>query len=158
MTDKIPTLHVGTKRILATPMNRATWCQYRGWSLPTDENGDDPGFMVEYIDGGAPNIPGHAGYVSWSPADVFEREYAPDGKMGFGGALKLLEAGFRVSRSGWNGKGMWLVLADGGHTYFPDDSRWPMLPHILMKTVDDAVVPWLASQTDMLAKDWGLTS
>jgi len=67
--------YIGTKEIFATPMNRADYNVYRGWELPADENGADEGFLVEYIDGGKANDSRHAGYISWSPAEVFERAY-----------------------------------------------------------------------------------
>lgn len=67
--------YVGTKAINAKPMTRAAYNDLRGWELPADENGDDAGYLVEYADGQRPNVEGFAGYVSWSPADVFERAY-----------------------------------------------------------------------------------
>lgn len=69
--------YIGTKIINAQPMTRQAYNDFRGWELPKDENGDDPGFLVEYVDGGKANTPQYAGYVSWSPADVFERAYRP---------------------------------------------------------------------------------
>lgn len=69
--------YIGIKMIKATPMNRADYNKYRQWQLPADENGEDEGFLVEYTDGGKPNVVGHAGYVSWSPKDVFEAAYKP---------------------------------------------------------------------------------
>lgn len=69
--------------------------------------------------------------------------------MDFGEALALLRTGHKVARSGWNGKGMWLKLAQ------PEpESSW--LPYIYMSTVDGSLVPWLASQTDVLGVDWEL--
>jgi hypothetical protein len=68
--------------------------------------------------------------------------------MDFGGAIRVLKSGGRVAREGWNGKGMWLALQ------VPDAHSKMSLPYIYMKTVDDKLVPWLASQTDMLAEDW----
>lgn len=65
----------GSKRLLAFPMTRGEYNQYRGWKVPLDENPADPGYMVEYEDGGASNHPNHKGYISWSPKDVFERSY-----------------------------------------------------------------------------------
>jgi hypothetical protein len=67
----------------------------------------------------------------------------------FGDAIRLLKSGGRVSRSGWNGKGMWLELQT------PDAHSKMSLPYIYMRTVTGDLVPWLASQTDMLASDWG---
>lgn len=46
-------LYIGTKLLTALPMNRAAYNSYRAWVLPTDENGADEGFLVEYVDGGA---------------------------------------------------------------------------------------------------------
>ena len=70
-----PVTYLGTKVIHAVAMTRADYNIYRGWELPKDENGDDNGYLVEYADGGAPNVEGHTGYVSWSPRDVFEKAY-----------------------------------------------------------------------------------
>lgn len=67
---------------------------------------------------------------------------------GFGAAIDHLEQGLYVSRRGWNGKGMWLGLQK------PDTHSKMTLPYIYMCTADGDLVPWLASQTDMLAKDW----
>ena len=74
--------------------------------------------------------------------------------MKFGAALEALEAGMRVARDGWNGKGMWLELQR------PDANSKMALPYIYINYPDDAKttpgarVPWLASQTDMLSSDW----
>ena len=70
--------------------------------------------------------------------------------MPFGQAIELLKTGYRVSRAGWNGKGMWLELQR------PDAHSKMSLPYIFMKTADGHQVPWLASQTDMLAEDWSI--
>lgn len=67
--------YIGTKIVKAEPMTRAEYNAFRKWDLPADEDGSDRGFLVEYLDGGGPNVPGREGYVSWSPADVFERSY-----------------------------------------------------------------------------------
>lgn len=67
--------YVGTKQVLATPMTRQEYNDYRGWTLPANEDGGDEGMLVEYVDGGEPNDSRHAGYISWSPKDVFDRFY-----------------------------------------------------------------------------------
>jgi hypothetical protein len=83
--------------------------------------------------------------------------------MNFGRALELLREGKRVSRSGWNGKGMFVFLVPGSTFQvnrppllgiYPEGTRINYCPHIDMRTADDRVVPWLASQTDVLAEDW----
>jgi hypothetical protein len=66
----------------------------------------------------------------------------------FGSAIDELKAGERVQREGWNGKGMWLELQ------VPDEHSKMTLPYIFMSTAQGDLVPWLASQTDILATDW----
>lgn len=76
--------------------------------------------------------------------------------MKFGEALELLKNGVRIARQGWNGKGMWLAIV-GGHEYelnIYGQGQPNLLPWIGMKTADNKFVPWLASQTDILAEDW----
>lgn len=67
--------YIGTKTILAKPMRREEYNIFRGWTLPPDEDGSDEGYLVEYTDGGKPNVKGHVGYVSWSPKEQFEKAY-----------------------------------------------------------------------------------
>ena len=83
--------------------------------------------------------------------------------MDFGEALKALKGGERVTRQGWNGKDMFLYLVEGS-TF--EVNRFPLLSiypvgtvvkyssHIDMRTATGDHVPWLASQTDVLAEDW----
>ncbi len=83
----------------------------------------------------------------------------------FATALGLIKTGSKVSRSGWNGKGMFIFLVPGS-TFkvdrkplmgiYPEGTEVTYLPHIDMKTATGEVVPWLASQSDLLAGDWGL--
>lgn len=67
--------YIGTKAVNAKPMTRLDYNELRGWKLPDDEDGSDAGYLVEYADGQRPNVKGFKGYVSWSPADVFEGSY-----------------------------------------------------------------------------------
>ena len=71
---------------------------------------------------------------------------------GIGWALDQMKAGGRVCRRGWNGKGMWLALRR------PDVNSKMSLPYVYMKTADNHLVPWLCSQTDLLAEDWEMSS
>ena len=75
----------------------------------------------------------------------------------FGVALALMKAGEKMCRRGWNGKGIFVKLQ------LPDENSKMTSPYIYMDTtglVSDnpdaprSRVPWLASQTDMLAEDW----
>lgn len=122
--------YYGTKRITAWP------------SAETLDENDTAlareGYAVKYADG----------YQSWSPKDVFEAAYQPIDAMNFGHALQALKEGHKIARSGWNGKSMWLGLQ------VPDEHSKMSLPYIYMFTADERLVPWLASQTDMLADDW----
>ena len=84
-------------------------------------------------------------------------------QLNFGQAIEALKEGKDVARKGWNGKGMYLFLI-GIDIHIPGIGGWTftngrndnvqLLPFIAMKTADDKVVPWLASQTDMLSEDW----
>jgi len=77
--------------------------------------------------------------------------------LSFSNALSALKSGIRVRRKGWNGKGMWLVLIDSWTIDVKYASKvLGLLPlgFIAMKTADDCLVPWVASQTDILANDW----
>ena len=73
--------------------------------------------------------------------------------MHFSLALSLLKAGNKLSRTGWNGSGMWLELQT------PDAHSKMSLPYVFLTypaTADKpgARVPWAPSQTDLLADDW----
>lgn len=68
--------------------------------------------------------------------------------MSFGDAIQAMREGARVSRSGWNGRGMWLALQ------LPDEHSKMRRPYIYMSDAQGLLVPWLASQTDMLSDDW----
>ena len=83
--------------------------------------------------------------------------------MDFSEALKHIKDGALVQRSGWNGKGMFLFLVPGSQFevnrapllgIYPEGTVVTYCPHIDMKTADGSIVPWLASQSDLLANDW----
>lgn len=84
--------------------------------------------------------------------------------MNFGQAIEEMKDGEKVSRRGWNGKSMFLYYVPEGlypartdviRGEFADDMV-PYGAYIAMKTAQNNVVPWLASQTDILADDWGI--
>ena len=78
--------------------------------------------------------------------------------LDFEQALHAMKCGKKVTRTGWNGKGMYLFLIRGYEWDLDavDVSLWgrAKAPFIVMKTADGTVTPWVASQTDMLADDW----
>ena len=156
-------MFIGTKMVLARPMGRGEYNTYRGWQIPLDENPADEGFLVEYVDGGASNHPGHAGYISWSPKDVFERAYRLSSGLTFGDALQALKAGKRVARAGWNGKGMfvyyvraaaYLAQSEVAKAYFGENAYVPYASYLALKGVDEKVSTWVPSINDVLAEDW----
>ncbi|MDE7422782.1 MAG: DUF2829 domain-containing protein [Lachnospiraceae bacterium] len=121
--------YIGTKIIMAEPQKKE----------------GKEGYKVVYKDG----------YTSWSPKDVFEEAYHVTNNMTFGEALEALKKDRRVSREGWNGKGMYLFLAHGEDIQSCTGINEKCVDVICMKTAQDTVVfGWLASQTDMLAEDW----
>nr|WP_300649541.1 DUF2829 domain-containing protein [uncultured Anaerobutyricum sp.] len=74
----------------------------------------------------------------------------------FGDAIKYLKRGLKVSRKGWNGKGMYLFLADGEDlTSCLSEGDFECASSVCMKTAQNTIcVGWLASQADMLSEDW----
>jgi hypothetical protein len=70
--------------------------------------------------------------------------------FGIGQAVKEMRNGKAVQRQGWNGKGMYLKLQ------VPDANSKMTLPYVYMYTAQGDLVPWLASQTDLLAEDWSV--
>ena len=106
------------------------------------------GYKVVYEDG----------YESWSPKWAFEQAYKRSGEMGFSEALYLLKRGYALARRGWNGKDMFIVLITNWGCEWGNidesDGEYEAMDFIGMKIADDKFVPWLASQTDMLAEDW----
>jgi hypothetical protein len=83
--------------------------------------------------------------------------------LSFGQALERLKEGGQVSREGWNGKGMFLYLVSGSTfqvsrepllSMFGSGTQMTYRDHIDMITADGSAVPWVASQTDLLANDW----
>ena len=85
--------------------------------------------------------------------------------MDFSDALRLVKQGSRVARQGWNNKGMFIFLVPGS-TFkvnrppllgiYPEGTQINYHGHVDMRTANGQVVPWLCSQTDMLAEDWQL--
>lgn len=134
-----------TKRVTVWRQDKENFAKSDGSFINVEE-----GYAILYRDG----------YTSWCPKDVFERDYQPITAMSFGHAIHALKSGKRVARVGWNGKNMFLIFVtenwNGETNYsgaFPKDFVG-YNPFIAMYTADNKLVPWLASQTDMLADDW----
>ena len=83
--------------------------------------------------------------------------------LSFEVALVHVKQGMRVARIGWNGKGMFIFL-DPGSTFmvnrppllgiYPEGTEIDYHAHIDMRTATGEIVPWIASQTDLLTDDW----
>ncbi|MFZ3014856.1 MAG: DUF2829 domain-containing protein [Nitrospira sp.] len=87
----------------------------------------------------------------------------PDGNIGW--AVEQMRQGMKVRRTGWNGKGMFLFLVEGSTFQvnrppllgiYPAGTTINYHAHVDMKTATGEIVPWLCSQTDLLATDWEL--
>lgn len=84
--------------------------------------------------------------------------------FGIGEAVKEMYGGAAVRRAGWNGKGMWLTLVSPSlplalavsQGVGIQEGMRPVLPFVVMRTATGELVPWLCSQTDLLAGDWEL--
>ena len=86
--------------------------------------------------------------------------------LNFGAALMALRNGCRVSRTGWNGNGMFVVLQEGypdgiainantaKATGLREGTVCRFRPYLMMWTASEDFVPWVDSQTDLLAEDW----
>lgn len=82
--------------------------------------------------------------------------------MNFGQALEALKDGWKVSRTGWNGKGQYIQLVDAETytvTYIPtgEKHKIPMRPFFVIQTVQNEMATWVPSVSDCLAEDWQVT-
>ena len=146
--------YIGTKIIEAVPAIRKGGKVYEeGWPIPKSTDPMEEGYKVRYPDG----------YESWSPKDVFDEAYRPTDCMNFGLAIEAAKKGAKITRRGWNGKGMFLYYVpegrypartDAAKSIATEDGKVDYGAYIAMKTAQGNVVPWLASQTDILADDW----
>ena len=140
--------YIGTKIIKARPMTRGDYNDYRGGQIPADEDPLDEGYLMEYENG----------HVQWLPKEMFETDYKECNAMTFGFAIEAMKKGKKVARKGWNGKGMYLFKSPKVgcqmHKQYTGKDINDLQEFIVMKAADDTLVPWLASQTDVLAEDW----
>lgn len=70
--------------------------------------------------------------------------------MDFSAALKLAKAGRKITRSGWNGKGLFVMAQ------FPDENSKMGNPYLYIDAtaLGGECNPWVPSQTDVFAEDW----
>jgi hypothetical protein len=148
---------VSTKLVSAKPMTLGDYNSHCEIETPEGDDPKEEGYFIQTADGGH----------YWDTKAFFEStsKGAKDG-LPFSIVLEMVKNnGSRAARKGWNGKGMFIFLVPGS-TF--EVNREPLLSilgegtkvkyhgHIDMKTADGMIVPWLASQTDILADDWTL--
>lgn len=99
---------------------------------------------------------------------VLRSEQGVKEQFDIGKAILALKAGKRVSRLGWNGNYQYLVLVQPPQSATPSEHmydvelayvrvQFTLRPWIAIKTVGDELMPWVASQSDILAQDWSLS-
>lgn len=144
--------YIGTKLVTARPMRLTDYNMLKGWKTP-DNMEDTDGYFIRYPDG----------YTSWCPDKQFIEAYRLVDGLSFGLALEAMKKGYKVARTGWNGKDMFCFLVPGSEFkvnrppllgIYPEGTTINYRPHIDMKDASGAIGTWLASQTDMLTDDW----
>lgn len=150
-------LYQSTKQVHATPGTREDYLRFMNMPLNVNQEPAD-GYIVIY------NKDTPEQYISWCPKKQFEEgNLALDGLLPFGVAHSACKAGKRIARINWNGKGMWLIYVKAseyqvapGKLDVPGDNPATLEQRawLGMKTVDNQIVPWVASQTDLDADDW----
>jgi hypothetical protein len=158
---------ISHKKVKPIPMTLGEYNIYQGWTLPENQNQEDKGYLVEYLDGSIPNHPAHDGYISWSPEKQFDRSYIDiSNGFDFGEATREAKAGVKISRKGWNGKGMYAAIMPGFPKGVPANEETAKLhnvevgsiikiaPYWVLKTAQNDVTTWAPSGSDSLAEDW----
>jgi hypothetical protein len=156
--------YLGHKKVRAEPMSLGDYNHYQSWDIPANQNPEDEGYLVEYLDGGKPNHPAHDGYISWSPKAQLDNGYT-DVTDGFdiGEAVRQARAGNKVSRKGWNGSSMFAYIVPAASYKAQtsvmmdmayDNNLIPYAEYWALKTADGTVNTWSPSCADSLANDW----
>ena len=90
--------------------------------------------------------------------------------MTFGEAIESAKAGKKITRTGWNGKDMYVVYRTGypegipcnkntaDAIGIPEGSLFKVRPYLQMRCADGSFQMWLASQSDILENDWQILS
>lgn len=147
--------------------------KYIGVKMISAEPAVEGGFPKAGVYGGITARDGYKviyedGYESWSPTDVFEKAYRPTSGMTFGLAIEAMKKGLKVSRTGWNGSGIFAVLSPGKKGLPASDFFNPHLskhalaiggvmdvrPEFMLKTAQEDVAYWAPSGSDCLGEDW----
>ena len=152
--------YIVTKMLKGKPMTRQEYNDYQGLDLPESEKhlANEEGMLVEYEDTDHPNHIKHAGYISWSPLPVFDKAYRKTNGLSFGLAIEATKKGYQIARAGWDGKGIFVALMRPYRNLSEMTGPYLYIDTTGLQTdnpdAPKCTVPWLASQTDMLADDW----
>lgn len=150
--------YLGVKLIEAEPMNKYEFSMNVKGVDCKEEN--EEGYIVVYPDG----------YVSWSPKAVFEEAYRKTSGLNFGLAVEAAKKGFKISRKGWNGKGMFVVYQKGYPQGISCNKQtaeaWGLHegdlfkcePYFQIKMVNGSHSMWVPSINDVLAEDWEIVN
>lgn len=83
--------------------------------------------------------------------------------MNFSEALELIKQGAKLTRTNWNGRGMFVYLVAGSqfvvnraplNQIYPEGTVINYRPHIDLKAADGSCGVWSPSNSDVLAEDW----
>lgn len=139
--------YIGVKIVEAEPCTYGGYLSLGNGPVNKDVPPDAYGYLIRYPDG----------YESWCPKAQFEEANRPMQGMTFGHAIEAAKKGLKIARAGWNGKGIFVALQA------PDAHSKMTSPYLYINTIGlktdntlapKSLVPWLASQTDMLSDDW----
>lgn len=155
--------YIGTKEVKAQPMTAEEAIE-KGYKV-NNHTGD--GYEVEYQDG----------YKSWSPKDVFEEAYKEFDNMSFGMAIDALKNGRAIRRSGWNGKGLFVVKQIPAHIENDIIPKMQSLPQsakdlilkgkgfidytsqcLIINENNGKADSWVPSISDVFAEDWEIVN
>lgn len=146
--------YIGTKMVQAEPMTKEEFENRYRRRIPVSDVNE--GYSVKYPDG----------YISWSPSKQFEEAYRETTGMTCGLAIEAAKKGHKIQRTGWNGKGMFVVYQKGYPQGIPCNKQtadvWSMNegeqfvcnPYLQIKCVDGSHSMWVPSINDVLADDW----
>lgn len=148
--------YLGVKIVSAKAMKLGAYNEYRGWTIPENEDPELDGYLVEYEDGSQ----------SWIPATVFDKAYHKIDALPFSAAIEAVKSGKKIARAGWNGKGMFVVYQKAYPQGIPCNKQtadaWGMKegelfrcePYLQLKMVNGSHSMWVPSINDVLAEDW----
>lgn len=171
--------YIGVKEVMAKPMTKKEYCDYRNWDVPENEDPEELVYLVEYSSDNNTNKnhPNHDGYISMSPVYEFEKAYREVNGITYGLAIEALKKGYCITRKGWAGKNLFVYKqtpADIEVGNIPNLQSMPKMAKniitgaresgihykeqmILVK--DNLFGPrildsWVASSSDTFAEDW----